>query len=71
MEDDSNKEITDFLKDIIISIENKTIDQNNLKLVGEFLMSYKYQQVSDDNYEYSDILKYVSIGYYIYKIMDN
>jgi hypothetical protein len=68
MNNEKEKEIINFLNDIIISIENKNIQPDNLKLVGEFLMSYKYKQV--DDYEYSEILKYVSIGYYIYNIID-
>jgi hypothetical protein len=68
MNNEKEKEIIKFLNDIIISIENKNIQPDNLQQVGEFLMSYKYKQV--DDYEYSDILKYVSIGYYIYNIID-
>ena len=59
--------LIDFLKELIISIDTNNISTDHLKSVGEFLMSYKYQE-NEKSKDYLTNLKYLSIGYYIYEI---
>ena len=65
--------LIDFLKGLISSIENKSLSDDELQLVGEFYMSYAFKtQVNDDSNSdkkhlgQADLMKFVAMGYYIY-----
>ena len=69
-----------FLRELTDSIENNTICQDKLKLVGEFYMSYIFQAEvideknrNDTNYDDKnniltdqDLMKFMVMGYYVY-----
>ena len=57
-------ELTTFLNNLIFEIENKKIGKDNLKKIGEFYMSYKF----NENFpkEEEENLKFFTLGWYIY-----
>lgn len=72
--DDANAQLVPFLRNLADSIELKQIHQEQLKIVGEFFMSYKLHEElnnkdsnSDKEYEDMDIIKFITLGWWIYQ----
>jgi len=65
-----------FLKDLIDDMENDKLNQQQTKLVGEFYMKYKFQNniiqnnknINKENEK--DFIKFLTLGWYIYSIID-
>lgn len=63
-----------FLKELVDRIENKTITQKELNLVGEFYMSFQFNEqlendnnnISEDEFSKNDLYKFIVLGWYIY-----
>ena len=66
-----------FLRNLADSIDNKTILPQQMQKIGEFYMSYLFQEqaIKDNNedssgqlseYTHEDIVKFVILGWYIY-----
>jgi hypothetical protein len=68
-----NKELSIFLRNLADSIDNETIESNNLKIVGEFYMKYKFNNFKKDGktYEFTEeeIVKFIFLGWFIYNII--
>ena len=74
--DKSKLILINFLKNIVISIENNEILPEQLRSVGEFFMDWQFQKqnmidndlnssISND-FSQKEILKFVTLGWYIY-----
>jgi hypothetical protein len=68
-----NKELSVFLRELADSIDKETIESNNLKIVGEFYMKYKFNNFKKDGktYEFTEeeIVKFIFLGWFIYNII--
>jgi hypothetical protein len=66
--------IKNFLKELVDDMENNKLNDDEIKLIGEFYMNYKFKNVvnkqqyliSEKNYT-----KYLCLGWYIYSIILN
>jgi len=61
---DNTKELVKFLRELINSIENNDIKDNKLMEISKFLIKFKYEE--DGKYEEDEMVKYMSLGWYIY-----
>ncbi len=72
MSEVDNKYLLPFLSNIIESLNNNTITEENKKLVGEFYMKYLfYEKNNDTEITEDDMNKFLFLGYYIYKHLLN
>ena len=60
---DSRKELVKFLRELSNSIENNDIEDEKLIDISKFFMEFKF---GEQKYEKDEILKYMSLGWYIY-----
>ena len=62
-----------FLKEIINDIETSKIDDDNkMKLIGQFMMEYKFNSTySGGDIDEKNIKKYLFLGWYIYTFLIN
>jgi len=61
-----NKELVLFLRNLADSMENNTITSEQSQKVGEFFMSFKMSQEQDKDCEPMDVIKFITMGWYIY-----
>ena len=67
---ETNKNLVLFLHNLADSIENNTISQDNLQLVGEFFMSFEISQQPHTPCDTMDVIKFITMGWYIYSILN-
>lgn len=68
--DDTRKELVTFLKSLHESIENNTITDIQLQRVGEFFMSYNFKEsLYKNDHDEKEMIKYLSLGWYIHNII--
>jgi len=69
----SNIKLIYFLRNLADLIEKKQLNSIQTKLIGEFYLSYKFQEILKENKTINDIdlIKFCSIGYYIYEKLLN
>jgi hypothetical protein len=75
----ANDKLIQFLRSLANSIESHEIKSVQLSRIGEFFMSYQFQeqalvdnQNDDENeltYSREDLIKFLSMGWYIYQII--
>jgi|UniRef100_A0A6C0LYG7 hypothetical protein len=59
-----------FLKNLTQSVENDELDQQQLQRVSEFFMSYQlYEHVENEDFNETDLIKFITLGWYIYNVM--
>ena len=58
-----------FLRDLADKLENNSLTQDQQRLLVEFYARYNYTPNSSTTSD-ADLLKYLSIGYYIYEIVE-
>jgi hypothetical protein len=66
----SDDQLIPFLRELANSIELKQLHSDQLKKVGEFYMSYKLNVEGDNcdnDLEEMDIIKFLTMGWYMYK----
>jgi hypothetical protein len=63
---DINHKLVPFLKELIESIESNQLSEEQLKHIGEFFMSYRFYENSNENSNETDIVKFITMGWYIY-----
>ena len=61
-----NKELVLFLRNLADSVENNTITSEQCQKLGEFFMSFKMSQEQDKDCEPMDVIKFITMGWYIY-----
>lgn len=57
-----------FLKDLTESLENNNIQPDKIQLINDFILSYKFQ--SQSSHSEKDLLKYMSLGWYIHQELE-
>jgi uncharacterized protein YneF (UPF0154 family) len=66
----SNIKLIYFLRNLADLIEKKQLNSIQTKLIGEFYLSYQFQEetLSENNtINDIDLIKFCSLGYYIYR----
>ena len=68
-----------FLRDLTLSLENKKLCSRQLQRVGEFFMSYQFQeqamQDKDESspepvkFSHAELIKFLSLGWYVYQVI--
>tara|TARA_Y100000996_G_C22514843_1_gene639966 strand:+ start:249 stop:512 length:264 start_codon:yes stop_codon:yes gene_type:complete len=68
-----NTEIKDFLKEILDKLENNQLNDDQLAKIGQFRISYLYENQNENDIEYSqdELVKFLSLGWYIYTQLIN
>lgn len=74
--ENSTKRLIPFLRNLADSIENETISQRRCNRVGEFYMSYQFQEqaldddinvsTNIDEYSPDELMKFIILGWWIY-----
>jgi hypothetical protein len=69
----SDAELAPFLRELADSVESDNMPPDQLKFIGEFLMSYKFherrngwKQTEDTEEEDFDVIKFITMGWWIY-----
>lgn len=73
-------ELIPFLRKLADAIENKELAPVQLQSIGEFFMSYQFQEqackdaedtaVSEEyNFSQKELIKFVSLGWYVYQVL--
>ena len=64
---DNRKELVKFLRELSNSIENNDIEDKKLLEISKFFMKFKfYENGVYGEYEKDEMVKYMSLGWYIY-----
>lgn len=76
---DPNQQLIPFLRNLANSIESNELIPSQIKSIGEFFMAYKFKEESekdlkneekkDKNYTKEDMVKFLSLGWYVYQIL--
>ena len=71
--ENSDNLLIPFLRELANSVESKQLEPDQLKCVGEFYMSYKFNDQKngrdnnfDNDLEETDIIKFLTLGWYFY-----
>jgi hypothetical protein len=75
--DNNDDKLVYFLRELSNSIESKQLEADQLKCVGEFYMSYKFNEQKngrlenyDNDFEDMDIIKFLTLGWFFYTQMN-
>ncbi len=77
---EQSEQLIPFLRKLADAIENKELAQVQLQSIGEFFMSYQFQEqaykdaenntVSNEyNFSEKELIKFVSLGWYVYQVL--
>jgi hypothetical protein len=78
MYNDNDSHIITFLRKLADSMESTKLPPDQLKCIGDFYMSYKFHEQrngntknedEDDEIEDMDIVKFLTLGWYVYKVI--
>ena len=63
----NQQQLIDFLRNLANDIENNNIEDEKLLNISQFMINYHFQneEISDD-YSRNDMIKFLSLGWYIY-----
>lgn len=67
-------EIVSFLHNLADCIEKDELTHKQMKIIGDFFLSYKfdtYVKTNEKCISDNDLMKFVSLGWYIYSISQN
>jgi len=75
----SDTQLITFLRQLADSIESEQIHQEQLKRIGEFYMSYIFQEElvnnnkdnSNKEFEDMDVIKFITLGWWIYNHLND
>lgn len=71
---ENDRQLIPFLRNLADSIESETLLPDQLRHIGEFYMSYMFSQktqepeTDDDDF---DIVKFITMGWYVYKMIQD
>jgi len=75
LENNADEQLAPFLRQLADSIENNQLSSNQIQQIGEFLMSYKIRNQSEENNSEinnpSEFIKFLTLGMYIYRFVLN
>lgn len=73
--DNSDEQLAPFLRQLADSIENNQLSPDQTHQIGEFYMSYKIRNQSEENNseinDPSEFIKFLTLGMYIYRFVLN
>ena len=78
MSSETNERLIPFLRNLADSIENGNIMPKELQRIGEFFMAYQFQKQADKDtnqnessemFTKEELIKFVSLGWYVYQIL--
>lgn len=58
--------IISFLEKLISDIKNKKIPENKLAKISELYINFDFEDKYTDTYSDKDLLKFTTLGWYIY-----
>lgn len=61
----SENELSIFLRNLASSIEDNSLNEEKLKLVSEFFISYQFYEASKE--DDLDFMKFMTLGWYVYQ----
>jgi hypothetical protein len=65
-----NKILSSFYRELADLIDNDQIDQDGIKELGDFYMSYNfYNNIGEQNIEEKEFKKFLVLGWYIYSMI--
>ena len=65
----NQQQLINFLRNLANDIENNNIEHENLLKTSQFMMNFQFQNQQDeqsDDYSRDDMIKFLSLGWYIY-----
>lgn len=65
----NQQQLINFLRNLANDIENNNIENENLLKISQFMMNFQFQNQQDeqsDDYSNDDMVKFLSLGWYIY-----
>ena len=65
----NQQQLINFLRNLANDIENNNIEDENLLKISQFMMNFQFQNQQDeqsDDYSRDDMVKFLSLGWYIY-----
>tara|TARA_B110000438_G_C15806888_1_gene647825 strand:- start:740 stop:976 length:237 start_codon:yes stop_codon:yes gene_type:complete len=66
----NNEILVNFLKELTNQLENNQIENNNIIKISQFMMSYNFESSNnneiDEDFSRGDMVKFLSLGWYIY-----
>lgn len=75
LENNADEQLAPFLRQLADSIENNQLSSDQIQQIGEFFMSYKIRNQSEENNseinDQSEFIKFLTLGMYIYRFVLN
>jgi len=75
LENNADEQLAPFLRQLADSIENNQLSSDQIQQIGEFFMSYKIRNQSEENNseinDPSEFIKFLTLGMYIYRFVLN
>ena len=75
LENNADEQLAPFLRQLADSIENNQLSSDQIQQIGEFFMSYKIRNQSEENNSEinnpSEFIKFLTLGMYIYRFVLN
>ncbi len=75
LENNADEQLAPFLRQLADSIENNELSSEQIQQIGEFFMSYKIRNQSEENNSEinnpSEFIKFLTLGMYIYRFVLN
>ena len=73
---ETDKQLVSFFRDLADSIESNNMSQEQLQQAGEFFVSWQFNKDNEedtdsvDSVEPIDVIKFITMGWYIYKMIN-
>ena len=61
----NNNLLIDFFKDLIVQLEQKSINEAKLRQLSEFMLRYRFEH-NGPSTENDDFIKFMTMGWYVY-----
>jgi hypothetical protein len=75
LENNADEQLAPFLRQLADSIEHNQLSSDQIQQIGEFFMSYKIRNQSEENNSEinnpSEFIKFLTLGMYIYRFVLN
>jgi len=62
----SEYNLSSFLRQIASDIDEKKLAEEQVKRVGEFFMSWKFEEINTVSHSDEEFLKFFTLGWYVY-----
>ncbi len=79
---ENEEQLIPFLRNLANAIESKELQPKQLQTIGEFFMSYQFQEQAvrdldesgiehEPRFSQAELIKFLSMGWYIYQVLLN